>query len=131
MRLALLAAALLLGTPARAWEAKASGVEKRLAAHPTPASARQRSKPAWARRIKAPEDQVRWTEAYRGKTYLFGVGLARGIDNAGLRVTAAQDRARAGLLEPGEKSGELEGSQILDWYLNRSGDMYALAVLIR
>jgi hypothetical protein len=131
MRLALILSVLLPGIPARAWEAKAAGVESRLNAHPSPSAARQRSKPGWARKIKSPEQKVRWSETYKGKTYIFGVGLARDIENAGLRVTAAQDRARASLLEVDKTSGTLEGSQILDWYLNRSGDMYALAVLIR
>jgi len=130
MSLAPLALVLLLSVPARAWEAKASGVEKRLSSRLTPAAARQRSKPGWARRIKAPDEKVRWTETYQGRTFVFGVGLARDIDNAGLRVTAAQDRARASLLEEGATEGKLEGSRILDWYLSRSGEMYALAVLI-
>lgn len=131
MRFALIAVAVILsGVPARAWEAKASGVEKRLSRRPSPAGARQRSKPGWARKIDGPLDKVHWSESYRGKTYVFGVGLVRGIDNPGLRLIAAQDRARASLLET-KSSGTLEGSQILDWYLNRSGDMYALAFLIR
>jgi hypothetical protein len=131
MKAALLAALFLLPpTAALAWEATAAGVEKRLLSRPSPAAARQKSKPRWARKIKAPEEKVSWTETYKGKTYLFGVGLVRNVDNPGLRVTAAQDRARASLLE-GKESGELEGSRILDWYLTRAGDMYALAVLIR
>jgi len=132
MRFALLLSlSVLSAVPVRAWEAKASGVERRLKSAPTPAAARQKTKPGWARKISDPEAKVRWTETRAGKTYVFGVGLARGIDNAGLRLTAAQDRARASLLEADAASGTLEGSRILDWYLDKSGAMYALAVLIR
>ncbi|MBI2788927.1 MAG: hypothetical protein HYX59_09630 [Elusimicrobia bacterium] len=116
--------------PARAWEAKAAKVAERLSRPRTPAAARQWRKPGWARKIHAPEDRVFWTEAHGGKTFVFGVGLARGVDNPGLRATAAADRARASLLE-GKEGALLEGSEILDWYLDRRGDMYALAVLTR
>lgn len=61
---------------------------------------------------------------------MFGVGLARGVDNPALRASAAADRARASLLEV-QGGASLEGSEILDWHLDRRGDMYALAVLIR
>ncbi len=126
--------AVLLGAavpvPARAWEAKASGVAERLSRPRTPADARQRKKPGWAKRVSAPEEKVFWSETFGGRTYSFGAGLARGIDNPGLRATAAGDRARASLLGA-ETSGVLEGSEILDWYLDRRGDMYALAVLVR
>lgn len=129
--LLLIAAVLLLpAPPARAWEAKAAKVAERLSRPRTPEAARRWRKPGWARKIKAPEDKVFWTEAHGGKTFVFGVGLVRGVDNPGLRASAAADRARASLLE-GKESALLEGSEILDWYLDRSGDMYALAVLIR
>ncbi|MDD5302274.1 MAG: hypothetical protein PHS14_04120 [Elusimicrobia bacterium] len=131
LTIAVLAAVFLIApAPSRAWEAKASKVAERLRSPRTPADARQRRKPGWAKKIRSPEDKVRWSVGHGGKTYLFGVGLVRGVDNPGLRVTAAEDRARACLLET-KSSGTLEGSQILDWYLNRRGDMYALAVLIR
>lgn len=116
--------------PARAWEAKASEVEARLKIPRSPSAARQKRKPGWAKKIHAPEDRVSWTESHEGKTYVFGVGLVSGVRNAALRATAAGDRARASLLE-GKTSAELEGSEILDWYLDRRGDMYALAVLGR
>ncbi len=130
----LLVAAVLSGAlapaPARAWEAKAGKVAERLSRPRTPAAARQWRKPGWARKIKAPEDKVFWTAAHGGKTFVFGVGLVRGVDNPGLRASAAADRARASLLE-GKEGALLEGSEILDWYLDRRGDMYALAVLVR
>lgn len=129
--LLLVAAVLTISSPpARAWEAKAKNVAERLSRPRTPAAARQWRKPGWARKIKAPEDKVFWTEAREGKTFVFGVGLVRGVDNPGLRASAAADRARASLLE-GKEGALLEGSEILDWYLDRRGDMYALAVLIR
>lgn len=129
--LSLIAAVLLgLASPARAWEAKASKVAERLSRPRTPAAARQWRKPGWTKKIRAPEDKVFWSERLGGKTYVFGVGLVRGVDNPGLRASAAADRARASLLE-GKESARLEGSEILDWYLDRRGDMYALAVLIR
>jgi hypothetical protein len=142
-------AVILLGVPARAWEAAASGVEERLSARPSPRDSLQLSKPGWARKIDRPEDKVHWAEGYRGKTYVFGVGLARAIDNPGLRLTLAEDRARASLVERvGEvttdtatlsdgrriiiKTAVINGSRILDWYLERgTGDLYALAVLIQ
>lgn len=134
----LLVAAVLLfsAPPARAWEAKAAKVAERLSRPRTPAAARQWRKPGWARKIKAPEDRVFWTEAHGGKTFVFGVGLVRGVDNPGLRASAAADRARASLAaeKGGASAGEgvpLEGSEILDWYLDRRGDMHALAVLVR
>lgn len=129
--LAVLSAALLCApAPVRAWEAKASKVAERLSRPRTPAAARQWRKPGWAKKIAAPEEKVFWSERLGGKTYVFGVGLVRGVDNPGLRASAAADRARASLLE-GKESARLEGSEILDWYLDRAGDMYALAVLIR
>jgi hypothetical protein len=132
MRFALALAFVLIcaSAPAFAWEAKAAKVAERLSRPRNPAAARQWRKPGWAKKIKAPEDRVFWTEAHGGKTYVFGVGLVRGVDNPGLRASAAADRARASLLE-GKDSAALEGSEILDWYLDRRGDMYALAVLIR
>ena len=125
-------AAVLLSSavPARAWEAKAKKVAERLSRPRTPAAARQWLKPGWAKKIKAPEDKVFWTESLGGKTFVFGVGLVRGVDNPGLRASAAADRARASLLE-GKDGALLDGSEILDWYLDRRGDMYALAVLVR
>lgn len=128
----LLVAAVLLcaPAPARAWEAKAGKVAERLSRPRTPAAARQWRKPGWAKKIHAPEDKVFWTETLGAKTFVFGVGLVRGVDNPGLRATAAADRARASLLE-GKEGALLEGSEILDWYLDRRGDMYALAVLVR
>lgn len=128
----LLVAAVLLfsAPPARAWEAKAGKVAERLSRPRNPAAARQWRKPGWAKKIKAPEDKVFWTEDRDGKTFVFGVGLVRGVDNPGLRASAAADRARASLLE-GKEGALLEGSEILDWYLDRRGDMYALAVVVR
>ncbi|MDP3542132.1 MAG: hypothetical protein Q8T11_06630 [Elusimicrobiota bacterium] len=127
-----LAALVLLGAagPARAWEAKASKVAERLSRPRTPATARQWKKPGWAKKIRSPEDKVFWSEKLGGKTHVFGVGLVRGVDNPGLRASAAADRARASLLE-GKEGALLEGAEILDWYLDRRGDMYALAVLVR
>lgn len=133
MRLPIVVLAAVLSfspVPARAWEAKAAKVAERLSRPRTPAAARQRRKPGWARKIKAPEDKVFWTESLGGKTYVFGVGLVRGVDNPGLRASAVADRARASLLE-GKEGALLEGAEILDWYLDRRGDMYALAVLVR
>ncbi len=123
-------AALCLCAPASAWEAKAAKVAARLSVPRTPAAARQWRKPGWAKKIRAPEEKVAWSESRGGKTYLFGVGLVRGVDNPALRATMAGDRARASLLED-KASAALEGSEILDWYLDRRGDMYALAVLVR
>lgn len=128
---ALIAVLLLVcAPPARAWEARAARVAERLSRPRVPPASRRWRKPGWAKKIKAPEDKVFWTESLGGKTYVFGVGLARGVDNPALRASAAADRARASLLE-GRESAELEGSEILDWHLDRRGDMYALAVLIR
>lgn len=116
--------------PARAWEARAAKVEARLKSPRSPSNARQWRKPGWAKKISSPEERVSWTEVHEGKTYVFGVGLVRGVKNAGLSAPAAADRARASLLE-GKESGELEGAEILDWYLDRRGGMHALAVLTR
>lgn len=128
----LLVAAVLLfaAPPARAWEAKAAKVAERLSRPRSPAAARQWRKPGWAKKMRAPEDKVFWTESLGAKTYVFGVGLVRGVDNPALRASAAADRARESLLE-GKEGALLEGSEILDWYLDRRGNMYALAVLIR
>jgi len=120
----------LISAPARAWEAKASKVEARLKSPRSPSAARYWRKPGWAKKISSPEDRISWTETHGGKTYVFGVGLVRGVQNAGLRATAAGDRARASLLE-GKAGAELEGSEILDWYLDRRGGMHALAVIAR
>lgn len=131
--------------PAQAWEAKAKNVEARLKSHPHPMSAPQERKPGWAKKIVEPEQKVHWRERWKGKEYVFGVGLVRGIENSALRVTAAEDRARASLADalaapPQTKEGIavmpekrvegiLLGSQILDWY--QSGDeFYALAVVL-
>ena len=143
----MLIALLLLqsGVPASAWEAKAKNVEARLQSHPHPMTAPQLRKPGWARKIQRADKRVHWTQRYDGKLYLFGVGLVQGVDNAELRITAAEDRARASLADglaspaptPGPRPGETEkrvervllGSQILDWYLDGEGNMYALAVV--
>lgn len=121
---------ILLSAPARAWEARASKVEARLKIPRSPSNARQWRKPGWAKKISSPEERVSWTEVHEGKTYVFGVGLVRGVRNAGLSASAAGDRARASLLE-GKESAALEGAEILDWYLDRRGGMHALAVLTR
>jgi hypothetical protein len=134
------------GVPASAWEAKAKDVEARLRSHPHPMTAPQLRKPGWARKIKRADSKVAWSERYGGREYLFGVGLVSGVDNAELRITAAEDRARASLadaLASPARTGEppaaepekrveriVLGSQILDWYLDGRGDMYALAVVL-
>ncbi|MBI2386783.1 MAG: hypothetical protein HYV14_12310 [Elusimicrobia bacterium] len=133
MRFAPLAVALVLTcatSPARAWEAKAGRVAERLSRPRVPPASPSWRKPGWAKKIRAPEDKVFWAEEHAGRTYVFGVGLVRGVDNPGLRASAAADRARASLLE-GKEGALLEGSEILDWHLDRRGDLYALAVLIR
>lgn len=131
--------------PAQAWEAKAKNVDARLKSHPHPMSAPQPRKPAWAKKISEPEQKVHWREHWKGREYVFGVGLVRGIENSALRVSAAEDRARASLadalaappatkeapavLPEREVKGILLGSQILDWY--QDGDeFYALAVVL-
>ncbi|UPT73465.1 MAG: hypothetical protein M0D55_16570 [Elusimicrobiota bacterium] len=144
----LLALALFLAAaaPARAWEAKAKNVDARLKAHPHPMSAPQARKPGWARKIKDPAAKVHWTERWKGRDYVFGVGLVRGVENSALRVAAAEDRARASLADalaapvetregaapiPEKRvEGILLGSRILDWYADADGAMYALAVVL-
>jgi len=121
---------ILSPAPVLAWEAKASKVASRLAAPRNPSAARYWRKPGWAKKISSPDERISWTENYQGATYVFGVGLVRGVQNAGLRLSAAEDRARASLLE-GKEGAALEGAEILDWYLDRRGDMRALAVLKR
>ncbi|MCM2304415.1 MAG: hypothetical protein NDJ72_06910 [Elusimicrobia bacterium] len=133
MRPALTALALVLTCsplPARAWEAKAAKVAERLSRPRVPPSSPRWRKPGWAKKIKAPEDKVFWTESFGGRTYVFGVGLVRGVDNPALRASAAADRARESLLE-GREGALLEGADILDWHLDRRGGLYALAVLVR
>ena len=120
----------LLPAPARAWEAKAAKVAERLSRPRVPPSSPRWRKPGWAKKIRAPEDKVFWTEAHAGRTYVFGVGLVRGVDNPALRASAAADRARESLLE-GREGALLEGAEILDWHLDRRGGLYALAVLVR
>lgn len=125
-----LAAVLLLQAPARAWEAEAGKVEARLLARRSPSEAWQADKPGWARKIRWPEDRVRWSERHGWTKYTFGVGLVRGVANPALRAALAEDRARASLLEP-NTSAVVQGSQILDWYLDDRGGMHALAVIVR
>ncbi|MBI3288441.1 MAG: hypothetical protein HYZ74_02855 [Elusimicrobia bacterium] len=141
--------AISLGAPARAWEARVANVESRLRQRRTSADARQWIKPGWAKKIKNSDEKVAWSETRAGKKYVFGVGLAQNIDNPALRLSIAEDRARASILSAvgtietstaaasggkivvTESLGTLTGAEVLDWYLNRAGDLYALAVLIQ
>jgi len=140
-------AALFSCSLARAWEPRASEVEARLRSPRSFETARARTKPRWARRIGRPEEKVHWADSDGGKTYVFGVGLASGdIGSLALRVALAEDRARGSIVERvGEiqtstttlpdgrkvriRTAVLNGSEIVDWYLDASGDLYALAVL--
>ncbi len=141
-----LLAFLMPAVRARAWEASAAGVAERLRRAPSPSDSLQPAKPGWARLIDRPEERVHWAETHDGKTYVFGVGLARDIENPALRLASAEARARASLIErAGEvktdvatlsdgqtitiKTAVINGARVLDWYLDRSGDLYALAVL--
>jgi hypothetical protein len=132
---------------ALAWEPRASEVEARLRSARSFEPARAQTKPRWARRINRPEQKVHWADADGGKTYVFGVGLASGdIGSLALRIALAEDRARGSIVERvGEvqistetlpdgrlikiRTAVLNGSEIVDWYLDASGDLYALAVL--
>ena len=141
-----LIASLSLSVPARAWEASADDADARLHSYPSFTRSHQNAMPGWARRIRAPEDKVHWSETRGGKTYVFGVGMARGVENPALRLGAAEDRARASIVDRvGEvttstatssggavirvKTAVLNGARIIDWFLGPSGDLYALAVL--
>ena len=144
----LLVLAALAVVPAGAWEARVSDVDRRLREVQSLSglrdilrNARQQRKPGWARRIKRADQPVYWTESAGGKTYHFGVGMVRGVKDPGLRLSAAQDRARASLAHAlgsvAASSGtvsaeaELSGSIPIDWYSDRTGALYALVVVVR
>jgi hypothetical protein len=148
--LALLAIVYFSAPPARAWEAKAKDIEARLKSHPHPMGAPPARKPGWVKKVSLPKAKPYWVERWNGRSYLFGAGEVRDVENSALRVTVSGDRARASLalgiadlgLTPkgpeGEKPDERErrveqiliGSQVLDWYLEPDGRMYALSAVI-
>lgn len=136
-----LAIALLTGgaASARAWEAKASDVERRVrqlessfrgdadaAGVRRSALARQKRRPGWTRK-------THWSEVYRGRTYVFGVGSISGVQNPALRLAAAEDRGRGELLKAaGADAGQVPGARPLDWYEDpRSGTLFVLMSAIR
>jgi len=145
-----LCAFVVCATPARAWEAKAKDIEARLKSHPHPMVAPQGRKPGWVKKVSRPGAKSYWVERWNGKSYLFGVGDVRDVENSALRATVSGDRARASLavgleelgLTPKGFEGEkpeardkrveaiLIGSQILDWYLEPDGRMFALCAVI-
>ncbi len=129
MRHWLLAVLLTAPGSALAWEARADRVAERLREPPGLLQARQSRRPGWSRRVTSPNQRVSWSEDFDGKTYVFGVGMARGIASSGLDQAIAGDRAREGIADVAGPS--LQGSTIVDWYLAPNGDLYALAVLIR
>jgi hypothetical protein len=146
-------AALLLPAFAGAWEVKAADADRRIrevqvrwkTAQGEPVirevlrGARQGRKPGWARKVRAASDKVCWSESHGGKTYYFGVGLVQKVKNESLRVTTAQDRARASLLElldaektaAGQAEGLVAEAIPIDWYGDRKGSLYALLVVVR
>jgi hypothetical protein len=88
-----------------AWDASAAGVAQRTQAlersrkaAKTPADAladvlaraRQKRPPDWTKKSV-------WKEDYAGRSYAFGVGAVQGVRNRALRVSAAEDRARAAI----------------------------------
>ncbi|MDD5628029.1 MAG: hypothetical protein PHU21_03125 [Elusimicrobia bacterium] len=150
--LAALAAALLGPPRAGAWEVKVQDVDRRIQevqgrwkdAQGKPVlrsilrGARRGPRPGWARKVRRASDPVCWSESYAGKTYYFAVGLVERVKDPYLRLTTAQDRARAGLLEllgghktPGGAEGEVAGAVPIDWYGTKNGSLYALLVVVR
>ncbi|MBI5240555.1 MAG: hypothetical protein HY926_08790 [Elusimicrobia bacterium] len=92
--------------------------------------AKQGKKPGWARKVSRAAPKAAWSESFNGKTYFFGAGLVEKVKDPALRVSTAQDRARAGLAgilgEPG-----VAGAIPIDWYGDKKGALYALLVLVR
>jgi hypothetical protein len=147
-----LVAAVLLPAPGAAWEVKVEDVGRRIQevqgrwkdakGEPVLKSilgrGKRGKKPGWAKKVRAASDQVCWSESYGGKTYYFGVGLAEKIRDPFLRMTAAQDRARASLVEllgavktAAGVEGSVAGAIPIDWYPAKGNSLYALLVVVR
>jgi hypothetical protein len=152
---AALGAMLLSQGPAWAWNPDPSVVEKRLGDLKSawkgldPRSvngdkfsrAKQAEKPTWVQKGS-------WSEERSGKKYFFAVGSASGIRNESLRVSTAENRARAemtkmvvGYRQKVTKNGEgtsietrvdteLEGVESIDWYTD-GGEFFALLVYVK
>jgi hypothetical protein len=94
-----------------------------------------------AQRRHAPDwiTKTAWREDHGGRIYLYGVGRVQGIADPALRVSAAEDRARAEIVRfaspasTGTQSeGTLSGSKPVDWYARKSdGSFFALVVVKR
>ena len=150
-----LAAVLLLPAITGAWEVKVADVDRRIQevqgrwkdakGEPVLKSilgrGKRGKKPAWVKKVRAASDQAYWSESYGGKTYYFGVGLAEEIRDPHLRITTAQDRARASLAyllgtvkttpEKTQIEASVAGAIPIDWYAAKDNALYALLVVVR
>lgn len=146
-----LAAVILLPALAGAWEVKVADVDRRIQevqgrwkdgkGEPVLKSilnpGQRGRKPGWARKVRAATDPVCWSESYGGKTYYFGVGLVEKVRDPHLRISTAQDRARAslvyllGTVKTAGAEGLVAGAIPIDWYPVKGNSLYALLVVVR